>query len=76
MVPETRHSPGPIATVSNARKSRAPIAPPALRVAGFSLRGKDEGFVVWSLMPDSPAAAAGLKDGDVVSILPALAGGS
>lgn len=49
-----------------ARDSRSPIAPPAYRVAGFHLRQEEKPFVVWGLMPDSPAARAGLSDGDIV----------
>jgi S1-C subfamily serine protease len=49
-----------------AREDTSPIVPPPCRVVGFRLQREEEGFVVWGVMPGSPAQRAGIKNGDVV----------
>ena len=49
-----------------ARKDTSPIVPPPYRLVGFRLQREEEGFVVWGVMPGSPAQRAGIKNGDIV----------
>jgi predicted metalloprotease with PDZ domain len=49
-----------------ARTDDQPIQPPAMRILGFMTKGTDRGQEIWSVMPGSPAAKAGLAKGDIV----------
>jgi hypothetical protein len=49
-----------------AREDTSPIVPPPYRLVGFRLQREEEGFVVWGVMPGSPAQRAGIKNGDIV----------
>jgi hypothetical protein len=52
--------------VKFSRPDRSPIVPPAMRTLGFRPRRAEQGFIVWNLIPGSPAEAAGLKEGDLI----------
>jgi C-terminal processing protease CtpA/Prc len=52
-----------------AREDTSPIVLPPYRLVGFRLQREEEGFVVWGVMTGSPAERAGIKNGDVVTII-------
>ncbi|MEE8170534.1 MAG: PDZ domain-containing protein, partial [Phycisphaerae bacterium] len=48
------------------RPDTASITPPPLRSAGIQLRQEEDDFMVWNILPNSPAEKAGIRVGDKV----------